>query len=909
MDQDVVVREREGRRAVDNAGDWSRVDALLDEVLELPEEARRDWLRRAASGDGVEREVCELLAGITRDGILDQPLPAPQFDDQDTDVLARRLESAFDGRYRIERTLGEGGMAIVFLAHEAKHDRAVVLKVLKEEAALWIGADRFRSEIQILAKLSHPHIVPLIDSGEVGGHLYYVMPWLGGETLRECLLKSEMPAETARAVLTDVARALAHAHSAGIVHRDLKPANVLCVGGHNYLMDFGIARAEGPAHGEGHTLEGVAIGTPEWMAPEQRAGRPVDARTDVYTFGLLMRAVLAHSGTDARRGHVERLANDCVQDEPSRRPANGRAVYERLLAIAARDTTRWRRAVNRASWLVAGAVAVGAATWFAWGREARLDPASLPAPVVVSPLRNETGDSTLEVWGRMAGDWLTQGLLEAGGPAVIPWPVALQAARQTADSSDAIGAFLRETRAKAVVSGAYYLSNGLVQFQAQLTDERGQVIATLPAVEVPRDSMARGVQELRDRLRGMLALRTDEQTRAFAVATRPPLFAAYEDFERGITAYNAQRYDEALHALTAAADKDTTFDAALVYLARSLWNAGRRKELDSLTTAVRARPLPMSPYLDAQMRYLEHTLAGDGAQALAAIRDAAQRAPGGRDPYNVATAAASIGQYPEAERVLRSLDPDRGALKGWAPYWYQLAHAVHQRGGYTEEWAISVEMRTRYPQSRAAWVHLVRAAAALGRTSTIDSVMRAVEAEVPDTYWSQGAMLVTAAEELEAHGFAAKAPPYYRRAESWLANQLTRNPSHEAHRYWMGSVLYDQAKWADAVPYFESLQEQYPGELRSLGPLALIRARRGDVAGAQAMLGEVPQYQRSEYAMFRARLAGAVGDTALAAGLWTEAVGHGLGVLVWQHHAARQDLRLLAAHPVAQRLGLVPPQR
>ena len=896
-----------GRSRVVQGGDspsWARVELLLDEVLEMDEATRARWLEAARHGDALQREVVQLLGDSGQQGVLDRAIPVPIVSLDGWAELEPRLRRALEGRYRVDRCLGEGGTAHVYLAHEAKHDRAVVLKVLKQEAALWIGAERFRSEIQILAQLSHPHIVPLIDSGEVDGQLYYVMPYLGGETLRERLRGSIIGAETARAILTDVARALAHAHAAGIVHRDLKPANVLCLDGHTYLMDFGIARSTRAVTRLDATQEGVAIGTPEWMAPEQRAGRGVDARTDTYAFGLLARAVLAHSTADARTPHLERLVTECLREDPAGRPADGADLLRRLGAIEQRRTTRWHRAANRAAWLVAGAVTVGMGAWWAWRRPA-IDAATLPAPVVVAPFRNETGDSTLGVWGRMAGDWLTQGLLEAEGLAVVPWPVALQASGQTADSADAIGALMRETRARAVLTGAYYLAGDRVQFQAQLTDANGQVLAALPAVEASRDSIAWGIQDLRDRLRGMIALRTDDQVQGFAIAERPPLFAAYQDFERGISAYNAQRYDEAILALSEAWRRDSTFDAAAVYLARSLWNAGHRARVDSLLTAVRARPLPMSPYLDAQLRFLEHTVAGNGALALAAIREAAERAPGGRDGYNVGSSALALGQPAEAERVLRTLDPDRGALRGWAPYFYALTHALHLQGKFGEEWRESVELRRRFPQSRPSWVHLVRAAAAQGRTTTIDSLLTLAAPEAPDTYWSQGAVMVTAAEELEAHGYPERAPAYYARAEQWLANQLTRNPTHDAHRYWMGSALYDQGRWADARPYFESLRDETPDELRSRGPVALIEAREGNLPGARAALGAAEPFQETELLVFQARLAGIAGDTAASLSYWQQAISRGLSGVVWQHHSVRRDLAPLVGNPVARQLGLV----
>ena len=196
-------------------------------------------------------------------------------------------------------------MATVFLAHDIKHDRSVALKVLHPELAAALGGDRFLREIRISAHLRHPHILTLIDSGEVAAAagsplLYYVMPFVEGETLREKLAREHQlsPAETVR-VLQDVLDALTHAHAQGIVHRDIKPENVMLSGRHALVVDFGIARAATAAAGEtvsGGTLTtiGLAIGTPAYMSPEQAAGQSsVDARADLYAVGVLAYEMLA----------------------------------------------------------------------------------------------------------------------------------------------------------------------------------------------------------------------------------------------------------------------------------------------------------------------------------------------------------------------------------------------------------------------------------------------------------------------------------------------------------------------------------------------------------------------------------------------------------------------------------------
>jgi len=278
-----------------------------------------------------------------------------------TDSLAR-LQSALSSRYAIEREIGAGGMATVYLAEDLKHHRKVAVKVLRAELAAALGADRFLREIEIEARLQHPNILTLIDSGEVAGLLYYVMPYVDGESLRDRIVREKQLAipDVIR-LLRDVADALAHAHQQGVVHRDIKPDNVLVSGGHRAIvMDFGVAKAVSEVT-SGHevTTAGIALGTPTYMSPEQAVADPtIDHRADIYGMGVLAYELLAgrppFTGSSSqailsahlteqpdpldacRQGIPDALTHvvmRCLEKDPDKRWQDAGTILERLEAI------------------------------------------------------------------------------------------------------------------------------------------------------------------------------------------------------------------------------------------------------------------------------------------------------------------------------------------------------------------------------------------------------------------------------------------------------------------------------------------------------------------------------------------------------------------------------------------------
>ena len=262
-----------------------------------------------------------------------------------------RLKEALAGRYAVLRELGGGGMAMVYLAEDLRHHRKVALKMLRPELAAALGPDRFTREIEIAAKLQHPHILPLLDSGEADGFLYYVMPYVEGDSLRDRLVRQgELPVPEAVKLLCEIVDALAYAHAHGVVHRDIKPDNVMLSGRHALVMDFGVAKAVSEATGrQSLTTAGVALGTPAYMAPEQASADPhLDQRVDIYAVGAVAYELLAgrppFTGATPQQvlaAHVTQTPEPITAHRASISPALAAVVMK---CLAKRPADRWQTA-------------------------------------------------------------------------------------------------------------------------------------------------------------------------------------------------------------------------------------------------------------------------------------------------------------------------------------------------------------------------------------------------------------------------------------------------------------------------------------------------------------------------------------------------------------------------------------
>ncbi len=886
---------------------WLRLSALFDAGAEVPRAERAQWLAAQCGDDrAMQEELARMLEASDTSGPLDappHPLPAAGA------PISERLAAALAGRYRLTEEIAQGGMGAIFGAYELKHQRDVILKVLRPDIGFSVGRARFEAEVQIAAKLAHPHIIPLLDSGDAGGLLYFVMPRLPGETLRARIDRlGAFPVHDALKLLRDIADALHHAHESGVVHRDLKPENVLCSGDHAFLLDFGIAqfvRDDDNTPADRLTHEGNAVGTPRYMAPEQAAGAPVDHRADLYAWGLVASEMLLgsrNSGFDLATARTDvpealnTLIYRCLAPDPARRPQSAGTLLAALEALQAgalapRVETARPIVIRRRRWpyFVGGLAAAGLA-WFGWllaQPPQVVAEGSVRAPIAVLPFREEGATPGDAVRGRLAGAWITQGLHESGLFSVIPWTDVLQAVDGAADAEEALRG---SNTVGTLITGAFYSTGDALTLHAEIRDaQRQRLLASVEPVTVPRDSAALAIRLVRDRVLGALAATRDARLSASAAALeRPPTFEAYRAFDRALTLFGAQRYRESLDGFREAFALDSGFIAPVLYAAQAAWNTSQYRVVDSLLSVLDTRRGELNDYHDHLRAQLRAMLAGEARAAEQAAVRAAAIAPDSRTAYDAAVIALWLGEPDSARARLHRMSPDRGAMIGWPSFWTNLAHAEHLTGHHDAERRAAQEMRRRHPALRVAWVLEARALAAARDSVALDTVLRAAESLEPDVYWSYGGMLVTAAEELGAHGDTTAAFVYARRADAWLRERLRAAPTDGDHLYWLAGALHVLGRIADernVVARLMAVDTRMSYRERA----AMLAELQGE-RGALARLPRAEAYDRGSRIVTEARVAAARGDEAAVTRAFQELSRVGFRSRPWLHGGAWREL-------------------
>ncbi len=851
--------------------------------------------------------------------------------------LLERLKSALAGRYTIERELGSGGMATVYLAQDLKHERQVAVKVLRPELAAALGPERFHQEIKIAANLTHPHILPLHDSGDAEGFLYYVMPHIEGQSLREKLAhEGELPIAEAVRILRDVVDALSEAHDKGVVHRDIKPDNVLLTKHHALVTDFGVAKAVSEATGaQKLTTEGVALGTPAYMSPEQAAAdKHIDHRADIYAVGAVAYELLTgrppFTGTTPQellsaqvtqspdpvtkyRGSVPpalaQLVMKCLEKKAADRWQSAEELLPQLEALATPSggiTPTGMMPVDRVAkrrWMMAGgAVAVAAviALIVVVATLPRVSGVSLdPTRVAVAVFRNATGDASLDQVGEQAAHWITQGLQQAAIQ-VTPWDGALQAWQYVQSEVEAgrvrepIRAFAEETGAGTVVSGVVYLQNDSLEIHANVTDAlQDQPLGTVDPARGPRETTRDVIADVQQRVMGFLAVAFDERIAAQLPGTvRPPSYAAYQSFDDGIAHYQRGAFREAIPYFRRAFGLDTTFVTPLFYWTHCHNNLNEWTQSDSIVGIVERYRDRLSDYDRHWLDHLKARVDGDNPTALRAIRRAAELAPGSKAVYNQALLARWNNRPQEAVDALLSLDPERGPMRGWYAYFTVLVGAQLALDEHERALEAAQKFREIHGDDPLTLYAEGLVLAGLGRVEEVDALVNEIIA-LPEEGLFQGYYVRRIAVYLRRLGHVDAARATINRAIQWYEAMPPDMKSSAAWRYPHYAVaLYAADRCDEAYGVVKPLSDEFPEDLDYRGFLGMVAVCRGDreeaIEISECLEALDRPYLHGVNTAWRSVMAAALGDGEDAVTLWRQAMAEGFSVL------AQGDARWIA---------------
>ncbi len=858
------------------------------------------------------------------------------------DDLLRQLQEALGHRYSVDHELGRGGMAIVYLAHDLKHRRRIAIKVLKPNLVPALGADRFLREIEIAAQLTHPNILPLYDSGEAGGLLYYVMPYVEGETLRDRLNRErQLPVDDAVQIAHQVADALGYAHSLGLIHRDIKPENVLFQAGHALVSDFGIARAVSQATGAvgGHMTEsGIAVGTLAYMSPEQAAGKKdVDGRSDIYSLGCVLYEMLAGEvplgpspravstegpaadlrvarasvslpllGVIARalaRLPADRFATAAQFQEALRtatNPATEQVVVPGVGRAAQSDARRETRPMRRRLAWTAGVMALlGAGGWYAvFGWPSALD----ARRVAVAPFEDRTGDPRLAQLGDLAADWITRGISRSQSFDVTAATVAKEAwLAAGAVPGRQVRALAERTGAATIVSGAYSVDGPAVRFHAEIIDARtGRLVTDLEPVAAPVDSAMRAVAALAERVTGALVAQLGPQLTG-EPSSNPPTLEAFREYQLGLDVFSQGEWQQSIAHFRRAIAIDSTYPPPIVWAAMAYNNLEQPWAADTLLMAVTTLVDRLTPLERVSYEWQLAGVRGDRAAGLRWVEEAFRLSPHSwAYPYGLSLLRSNRPR--QALEALAHYDRSTPFARNWFPYWARSGDAHHLLGEYQRELKLVRQWRGASATQLRDLRMEVRALAALGRPAEVEQSLDRALSLSPQGQGrarvSAALVAVIAAQELRAHGYREAANATL----DWIIARFRSGAIANDEPYTLARALYSRERWTEARTVFDSLWRGQPENVDYLGSLGATYARLGDrkrAAAVDSQLTRVNQrYIRGLNTRWSAQIAAALGDRELAVRLLRQAADEGIPVGIELH--AEIDFEALLDYPPFQ---------
>lgn len=858
--------------------------------------------------------------------------------------------STFAGRYQVIEELGKGGMGNIYKVFDKKINEKIALKLINRETPSdGQTIERFSNELKLARKIAHRNVCRMYDLGEVQGTHYITMEFVPGEDLKNSIIRMG-PLNPVRAVsiAKQLCKGLTEAHKSGVIHRDLKPQNVMIDSdGNARIMDFGIART---VRGEGLTAEGMIIGTPEYMAPEQVEGKEVDPRTDVYALGTILYEMLTGRVPFQGKSPISiafkhktekpkdpRLYNDqipedlsrlvlkCMEKDRDKRYQSAEELYEKLESVEEnlpatdqiipkkKPTTTKQITLTFTWWkflIPVLAVLVALAIVFLPIGRKGLDVD--PNRFLVAVFQNQTGDAAFDSYGRVAADWITQSLTQIEEGDAVPVGETLESLRIKGIEPGGTLKMSRlrdlaeATKAGTVISGSFALTNGVLRFDARIIDaNKRKAIHELEPVSGAGEAPMEVIETLRQRIMGTLAIYFNQIPSWTRRILEPPLFEAYQEYLNGMEAFD-QDYTKALTHFESAVEFDPEFPSPRIRMAIIFSHRNEFAEADamiSLANEKRERLTLLEQYLlDAFMAKLQ----GNTRLGLNFFRQAEKLAP--EDyflNYLIGSETLHLNYPQETVDTYAKIEIPDLVSRTEVGVWRSrvLAEAHHMLGKYLKELETISRDQEYFPDHFPLHMARVRALAALGRIQEVlkaidESLAKSIQPEAP------GMIMIEAAQELRAHGYLNEAKEIASRAVSWQQSRVPEGAAGETERSSLAFAYYVAEQWENAQKLLTELAEEHPDNIEYKGFLGRLAARMEKKEEAlkisEELKGANQAYLFGSHFYACACIASILGEQESAVELLKEAFAEGQPYGAYLHRD--MDLESLREYPPFQEL-------